>query len=111
MAGSTEWAQYMASLQTLQRFSGTETAALGFPSIKYMDADVVLDTVSGVVATNMYFLNTKFLSYRPHKRRNMVALDPKRRYATNQDAAVQILAWAGAFTCSGGKFHGRLTGA
>ena len=110
MSGSTIWATYMNSLQTLQRFTDPDQAKLGFPSIKYMDADVVLDTVSGVVATDMYFLNTTYLKWRPHKRRNMVPLDPKRRYAVNQDASVQILAFMGNLTCSGSKFQGRLKG-
>jgi hypothetical protein len=54
-------------------------------------------------------LNTKFLYYRPHRRRNMVPLSPNRRYAVNQDAEVQILAFAGNMTCSGAQFQGRVT--
>jgi hypothetical protein len=100
----------MQSLQALQRFSGTDSAKLGFPSIKYMDADVVLDGgIGGYAATSTaYFLNTKYLHYRPHASRNMVPLSPNRRYATNQDAEVQIIAWAGNLTCSGAQFQGRL---
>ena len=37
----------------------------------------------------------------------MVPLSPNRRYATNQDAEVQILAWAGNLTSSGAQFQGR----
>ena len=37
------WSLYMASLQAQQRFTSPETGNLGFPSIKFMDADVVLD--------------------------------------------------------------------
>jgi hypothetical protein len=55
-----------------------------------------------------YFLNTDYIHYRPHANRNMVPLSPNRRYATNQDAEVQILAWAGNLTCSGAQFQGRL---
>lgn len=107
MSGSTVWATYMASLQAIQRFTDPAQADLGFPSIKFMSADVVLDTSTGVDAQDMYFLNTNYIHFRPHKKRNMVPLDPKRRYAVNQDAAVQILAWAGNLTCSGAKFQGR----
>lgn len=104
------WTQYMASLQALQRFTGTETGKLGFPTIKFMDADCVLDGGIGgfAAARTCYFLNTKFLYYRPHRRRNMVPLSPNRRYAVNQDAEVQILAFAGNMTCSGAQFQGRL---
>lgn len=113
IADGTLWAVYMASLQSLQRFTGTDTAKLGFPSVKFMDADVVLDGGIGGYATTktMYFLNTKYLHYRPHAQRNMVALSPNRRVPTNQDAEVQILAFAGNMTCSGAQFQGRLIGA
>lgn len=104
------WAVYLASLQAQQRFTGTETAALGFPTLKYMDADVVLDGgIGGFCPTNTaFFLNTKYLHYRPHAQRNMVPLAPNKRYAINQDAEVQIIGWAGNLTCSGRQFQGRL---
>jgi hypothetical protein len=75
-----------------------------------MDADVVLDTVTGVDAQDMYFLNTTYLHWRPHSARNMVPLDPSKRSPHNQDAVVQILAFMGNLTCSGAKFQGRLKG-
>ena len=104
------WGIYLASLQAQQRFTGTETAKLGFPTIKYMDADVVLDGGIGGFATTKtaYFLNTKYLFFRPHSDRNMVPLAPNRRYAINQDAEVQIIGWAGNLTVSGSEFQGRL---
>lgn len=108
------WSAYMASLQAIQRFTSPESATLGFPSIKYMDADVVLDGgiggnayTNGTTGGTAYFLNTKYFRLRPHKDRNMVSLSPNRRYAVNQDAEVAILAWAGNLTCSGSKFQGR----
>jgi hypothetical protein len=107
------WGVYMASLQALQRFAGTEKAKLGFPTVQFMDADVVLDGGMGGFATTktMYFLNTKYLFFRPHAARNMVPLNPNRRYAVNQDAEVSILAWAGNITSSGPQFQGRLISA
>lgn len=110
MVDAGVWGVYIASLQAQQRFTGTDSAALGFPSVKYMDADVVLDGgIGGFCPTNTaFFLNTKYLHYRPHANRNMVPLSPNKRYAINQDAEVQILAWAGNLTCSGRQFQGRL---
>lgn len=104
------WGVYMASLQANQRFTDPNRAQLGFPTIKYMDADVVLDGGIGgfAVAKTMYFLNTKYLFWRPHSARNMVPLAPNKRYAINQDAEVQIIGWAGNLTSSGSKFQGRL---
>jgi hypothetical protein len=114
------WAYYTASLQNIQRFTSADEAKLGFVSMKYMDADVVLDgglqinwqsdgsagAVGGVPTKTMYFLNTKYIKYRPHSQRNMVPLSPGQRYSVNQDAAVQILAWAGNLTSSGSQFSG-----
>jgi len=107
------WGIYVASLQAQQRFMSPEVGNLGFPTLKFMDADVVLDGGIGGFATASacYVLNTKYLHYRPHAQRNMVPLSPNRRYAVNQDAEVQILAWAGNLTCSGAQFQGRLDGA
>ena len=104
------WGIFMASLQKQQRFTSGNKAVRGFPTIQYMDADVILDGGMGgfAPAKTAYFLNTKYLHWRPHASRNMVPLSPQQRYAINQDASVQILAWAGNLTCSGRKFQGRL---
>jgi hypothetical protein len=107
---SAFWAIYMASLQPQQRFTDPSQANLGFPTIKFMDADVVLDGgIGGFCPTGTcFFLNTKYLHYRPHSARNMVPLSPNKRYAVNQDAEVQILAFAGNMTASGSQFQGRI---
>jgi hypothetical protein len=107
------WSAYVAALQTQQRFASMEgggTAGFGFPSIKFMDADMVLDGGIGgfCPAGTGFFLNTKYIHYRPHSARNFVPLSPNRRYSINQDAEVQIMAWAGNLTCSGAQFQGRL---
>lgn len=106
------WGHFIASLQNQQRFTSAGSATRGFPSVKYMDADVVLDGGIGgfAPANTAYFLNTKYIHWRPHSSRNMVPLSPQRRYAVNQDAEVTILAWAGNQTCSGRQFQGRLAG-
>jgi hypothetical protein len=107
---NSAWEIYVASLQAQQRFHQAEVGDLGFPTLKYQGADVCLDGGIGGNATSgtTYFLNCNYLHYRPHSKRNMVPLSPNRRYATNQDAEVQILAWAGNLTGSGMQFQGRL---
>jgi hypothetical protein len=107
---SNFWGLYMSSLQAQQRFTNPGKANLGFPTVQFMDADVVLDGGIGGFATakTAYFLNTKYLKWRPHSQRNMVPLAPNRRYAVNQDAEVQILAWAGNMTGNGMQYQGRL---
>ena len=103
------WETYMASLQALQRFASPEVGNLGFPTVKFMDADVALDGGIGGFAPlgTAFFLNCDYIHYRPHANRNMVPLSPNRRYATNQDAEVQIIGWAGNLTSSGSQFQGR----
>jgi hypothetical protein len=107
------WGLYVASLQAQQRFNSPEVGNLGFPTLKFMDADVVLDGGIGgfVPASTMFSLNCDYIFYRPHSDRNMVSLSPNRRYSTNQDAEVQILAWAGNLTSSGSRYQGRINGA
>lgn len=107
------WELYVASLQAQQRFHQAEVGDLGFPTLKFMGVDVVLDGGIGGNATDdtIYFLNCDYIHYRPHRDRNMVPLSPNRRYATNQDAEVQILAWAGNLTSSGSQFQGRIVSA
>lgn len=107
---NTVWMAYVASLQAQQRFMSSDTGNLGFPTIKYMDADVVLDGgIGGFCPTGTaFFLNTDYIKFRPHSARNFVPLSPNKRYSINQDAEVQILAWAGNLTCCGAQFQGRL---
>ena len=114
MTDTTVWNTYIASLQAQQRFSNTDSGDAGFSTVKFMDADVCLDggiyngnVTAGTPAGTAFFLNTKYIHYRPHADRNMVSLSPNRRYSTNQDAEVQILGWAGNLTCSGRMFQGR----
>ena len=120
-ANAGAWKLYLSSLQGQQRFSNIDMADAGFSTIKYMTADVVLDggiywpsrasgatgAPAGTAGYLAYFLNCDYIHYRPHSARNMVPLSPNRRYATNQDAEVAILAWAGNLTCSGRGLQGR----
>jgi hypothetical protein len=109
VAGNATWLTFLGSLQLIQRITDPSMAKLGFNTVKYMNADVVLDGGIGgnATSTDMYFLNTKYLHFRPHKKRNMVPLDPKKRHSVNQDASVTMLGFAGAFTTSGAQFQGR----
>lgn len=107
VADNAYWRLYLESLQSIQRITSDKMAQAGFMSLKYMDADVILDGDSGCPANHMYFLNTNYLHFRPHKDRNMVALGAD-RYATNQDAIVKIIAWAGNMTASNCSLQGVL---
>src|SRR5579859_894489 len=102
------WGFYMASLQSIQRFTDPEMAELGFDNVKFMSAPVVLDGgIGGFCPTNVgFFLNTNYIFLRPHKDRDMVPLNPSRRWSFNQDAEAEILAWAGNLTTSNASLQG-----
>ena len=123
VADNTYYKYYWQSLQAIQRIASENGegshGALGFQTLKYNTADVVLDggfqgyssdplpyetaagtsAVGGAPSSSMYFLNTKYLHWRPHARRNMVPLDPD-RFSVNQDAMVKLIGWAGNMTIS-----------
>lgn len=109
VADNTYWRVYLESLQSIQRIASDSMAQAGFMSLKYMDADVVLDGGFGAAApaNHMYFLNTKYLFWRPHRQRNMVPLSPD-RFALNQDATVKLVGFMGNLTCSNCSLQGIL---
>jgi hypothetical protein len=121
---------YWQSLQAIQRIATEngegEFGTLGFQTLKYNTADVVLDGgfqgftsdpfpgetssgngLGGAPANTMYMLNTKYIHWRPHARRNMVPLDPD-RFSVNQDAMVKLMGWAGNMTLSNAFLQGVL---
>jgi len=103
------WKFYLAAQQNKIRYAAEDLADAGFETIKFFGADVVLDGgVSGACPSNhMYFLNTKNLSFVTHKERNFVPLNPD-RFATNQDAMVKLIAWAGNLTLRNAFLQGVL---
>ena len=105
VADNVYYGYYWQSLQAIQRFTDETSAAAGFKSLKFMGADVVLDGgLSGdAPASHMYFLNTDYLFFRPHRDRNMIMLADKN--AVNQDAVVKTILWGGAMTISNRKLQ------
>lgn len=95
---------YESGLQANQRFTDGTKAKLGFESLKYKSADVVLD--SNCTDVTAYFLNTDYVRVRVAKNRNFKPL--KSRQAFNQDAEVVILAAALNLTCSNASLQGRI---
>lgn len=100
---------YWQSLQSIQRITQENQAAAGFMTLKYMGADVVYDGGYGgaAPANHMYFLNCDYIHFRPHQDRNFVPLDPD-RFATNQDAVVKLIGFAGNMTMSNAFLQGVL---
>ena len=100
---------FWESMQALQRVGDEELAELGFTTLQYVNSDVVLDGgFGGGAPTNtMYFLNTKYLFFRPHQDRNFAPLGDE-RFAVNQDAMVKLIGFAGNMTCSNRFLQGVL---
>ena len=113
VADNNYYRLYLESLQAIQRVQGEDMAAAGFTSLKYLGAglncDVVLDGgIGGSISTNrMYFINTKYMFFRPHRDRNFVPIGGDRQ-SVNQDAIVKLIGWAGNLTTSGAQFQGVL---
>ena len=86
-----------------------ESADAGFPMLKYMTSDVVLDGGfgGGAPANSMYFLNTDYIFFRPHVDRFFSPLGDD-RFAVNQDAMVKLVGFAGNMTVSNRRLQGFL---
>lgn len=125
IADSTYYGLYVNSLQAIQRVSDEKMAGAGFSNLMFYgggtSAKVVLDggvgsstysndanTLYTGNAPGMWGLNTDFLFFRPHRDRNFVAIGGERQ-ATNQDAVVKLIGFAGNITSSGPQFCFRLT--
>lgn len=113
VADNNYYTLYLESLQAIQRISDETLAGAGFTNLKYFGAgqasDVVLDGgIGGNCPTDhMYFINTKYLSFRPHADRNMKPIGGE-RFSTNQDAMVKLIGWAGNLCLRGAQFQGVL---
>lgn len=101
VADNNYYRAYLESLQAIQRISDPELASIGFQTLKYMTADVVLDGGfgGGCPTNSMYFLNNNYIFFRPHKERFFAPIGDE-RFATNQDAMVKLIGFAGNMTCS-----------
>ncbi len=100
---------YWSSLQAIQRITESGQGAAGYSSLKYMGSDVVFDggIGGGCPANHMYFLNTDYVKYRPHAKRNMVPIGGE-RLSVNQDAMVKLVGFAGNLTLSNALLQGVL---
>lgn len=110
VADNNYYRLYLESLQAIQRIQGEDKAMAGFNSLKYMNADVVLDGGygGGAPTNSMYFLNTDYIYFRPAAKRNFVPIGDD-RYATNQDAMVKLIGFAGNLTMSNAFLQGVLS--
>lgn len=110
VSDANDYGRLTDAMTDRQIISDPKLAEAGFTTLKYRGADVVLDGgIGGACPANTtYFLNSKYLFYRPMADYDMYTLDGDRS-AYNQDAVVKILGWKGNLTMSGAQFQGVLT--
>lgn len=97
---------YWDSLAAIQRIERTDRAEGGWRALAFAGGDVFYDGDSGIPVNHMYMINTNYVYWRPHPRRNMVPL--AERASLNQDATVVPLVFAGNLTSSNRDMQGVL---
>ena len=109
VADSNDYGRLTDAFTDRQIMSDPKMSEAGFVTMKYRGADVVLDGGIGGAcpADTTYFLNSKYLFYRPMADHDMYTLEGDRS-AYNQDAMVKIIGWKGNLTMSGAQFQGVL---
>lgn len=110
IADNNYYRLYWESLQAIQRISKTtDVGQAGFDTLQFMGSDVVFDGGFGGGATtnHMWFLNTKYLFFRPHADRNFAPMGGE-RMPLNQDAVVKLIGFAGNMTLSNAFLQGVL---
>lgn len=108
LADTNYYQFYWSSLQAIQRITSSEMGEAGFTALKFMNADVVADggIGGGCPANHMYFLNSDYIYWQPHRERNMVPLGSLR--SINQDATVELIVFMGNMTASNRELQGVL---
>ena len=109
IADNNYYRLYLESLQAIQRITSNDEAMAGFDTLKYMGADVVFDGGygGGAPTKQMYFINSKYLFYRPSSKRDMEPIGGD-RMNSNQDAIMRLWGWAGNLTMSNAFLQGVL---
>jgi hypothetical protein len=98
---------YESSLQGNKRFDGDAVLGdAGFQSLRFKGASVVVD--SHCPDGQMYFLNTKYLDYKVHSKRNFAFEDFKAMESI--DAMQARIFWMGQLVCTNPRMQGMLVG-
>lgn len=114
LAGATYYKHYVESLQAIQQVTDADSASAGFTSLMFNGGGGAVKVIMGggigsnTPATRMYFINSKYLHWRPHADMNFARMSGGERHSVNQDATVILFGWAGNLTCSGSQFQGVL---
>ena len=106
VADTVTYTAFWSALTDIQRITEAKKGVSGYRSIAFAgpngEAPVVFD--DQCPANHMYFLNTKYLKYRPHKNRNFHTDEQIR--SMDQDAVLVPIYWMGNMTCSNASLQG-----
>jgi len=98
---------YESALQPNKRFEGdAKLVDAGFQALRFKGATVVVD--SHVPDGHMYFLNTKYLDFKVHSKRNF-SFEAFQK-PVNQDARIAKIFWMGQLVCTNPRMQGVLFG-
>ena len=101
-AGDTYFGYFEQAIQSNQRFiNETSKVIAGFKAWEYKGAKVIHDP--NCSATRMYGINTKYVKFRPWKKRNFTIGD--RKESVNQDAYLHPVLFAGNLTVKSRARH------
>ena len=103
----TLFEKYEALLQPQLRYSDVKTANSGFQNLLFKDVALVYDTAC--VATNLYMLNSKYLTLVGHSDKWFKQTEFIR--PEDLDARYALIMCYGNLTCRNAKKQGKLTGA
>jgi fructose-specific component phosphotransferase system IIB-like protein len=106
VAGATYFGFFEKAMREQKMFVDADTAQASFNGYKYKKAVVTYDP--NCAATRMYVLNTKFIHFRPHEKRNFIT--GKAKDSVNQDAYVIPIFWGGNMTVSGRRNQAVIVG-
>lgn len=96
---------YESALQGNKRFEGDASIGdAGFQSLRFKNASVVVD--SHCPTGQMYFLNTKYLDFKVHAKRNFAFEDFKAMEA--KDGIQARIFWMGNLVCTAPRMQGML---
>jgi len=98
---------YESSLQASKRFAGDSTLAdAGFQTLRFKGATIVVD--SHCPDGHMYFLNTNYLDFKVHAKRDFSFEGFRRR--EEYDGQIARLFWMGNLVCTNARMQGVLKG-
>lgn len=104
IVGDNTYYQYFEGSQvSLKRYSDENSVSAGFTTLKYKNADVIYDGVSGIPASHMYFINTNYFELVVHEDADLQVMEAA--HPVNQDGSVTPILWMGNVVCSNRKLQ------